>query len=165
MLTDDGLSVSRCLVEGGHIGIINPEIAFWLVIVAIDAPHDGVVEISVTLAQGIDGEVVIEEVPSKQTCIFLVFEINVAIKDCNGAIRLKFVNLECVLVIYVFKVDIDWVAIEHVRDDIFVVNDLLKMIYEVLSVTLFESADLAYHVIGEFDEHTSIFRVRLANTL
>jgi hypothetical protein len=165
MLTDDGLSVSRCLVEGGHIGVIYPEIAFWLVIMAVDASHDGVVEITVTLAEGVDSEVVIEEVPGKQTHIFLVFEVDVAIKDSDSAIRLQLVNLERVLMIDIIEVDVNRVAIEHVGDDIFVVNDLLKMIYEVLSVTLFESADLAYHVIGEFDEHTSIFRVRLANTL
>jgi hypothetical protein len=165
MLTDDGLSVSRCLVEGGHIGVIYPEIAFWLVIMAVDASHDGVVEITVTLAEGVDSEVVIEEVPSKQTCIFLVFEVNVAIKDSDGAIRLQFVNLERILMIDIIEIDVNSVAIEHIGDDVLVVNDLLKMINEVLAVTLFESADLAYHVIGEFDEHTSIFRVRLANTL
>ena len=165
MLTDDGLSVSLCLVEGGYIGVINPEIAFWLVIVAVDTSHDGVIEITVTLAESIDGEVVIEEMPCKQTGIFLVFEVDVAIKDSDGAVWFQFVNLERVLMIDIIEIDVNRVAIEHVRDDIFVVNDLLKMIYEVLSVTLFESADLAYHVIGEFDEHTSIFRVRLANTL
>jgi hypothetical protein len=165
MLTDDGLSVSRCLVEGGHIGVIYPEIAFWLVIMAVDASHDGVVEITVTLAEGVDSEVVIEEVPSKQTCIFFVFEVNVAIKDSDGAIRLQFVNLERILMIDIIEIDVNRVAIEHIGDDVLVVNDLLKMINEVLAVTLFESADLAYHVIGEFDEHTCIFRVRLANTL
>jgi hypothetical protein len=165
MLTDDGLSVSRCLVEGGHIGVIYPEIAFWLVIMAVDASHDGVVEITVTLAEGVDSEVVIEEVPSKQTCIFLVFEVDVAIKDSDGVVWFQFVNLERVLMIDIIEIDVNRVAIEHVGDNVFVVNNLLKMIYEVLSVTLFESADLAYHVIGEFDEHTSIFRVRLANTL
>jgi hypothetical protein len=165
MLTDDGLSIVLCLVEGSHIGIINPEIAFWLVIVAVDASHDGVVEITVTLAQGIDGEVVIEKVPCKQTSIFLVFEVDVAIKDSDGTVWFQFVNLERVLMIDIIEIDVDRVAIEHVGDDIFVVNDLLKMIHIVLSITLFEGAYLTNQVIGEFDEHTCIFRVRLANTL
>ena len=55
MLTDDGLGVFLGFVEGGHIGIINLEIAFQLVIMGIDAIHDGVVEVSVALAKVVDG--------------------------------------------------------------------------------------------------------------
>jgi hypothetical protein len=165
MLMDDGFGISLCLVEGGHIGIINPKIAFRLIIVSVNTSHDSVIEIPVTLTQSVDGEMFVVKEPCKQTGMLLVFEVNVAIKDSDGAIRLQFVNLERVLMIDMLEINVDRVAIEHVGDNILVFNYLVKMINEVQSVTLFEGTYLTNHVVREFNEHTSIFWVRFANTL
>ena len=143
LLPDDGFSVSFGLVESDDVGVGDEEaVAVDVGVVEVSPVEYGVVELAVAVAQGVDGEVFVVEVPGEETGILVVAEGHTGADGVDGAVGLQLVEREAVVVVNVVEVDgDDLAAAGEVVDEVGVGEDLVEVADEGVAVVVFQRAE------------------------
>ena len=142
-LADDEVGIGAGLVEGDEVGVGDEEaVAVDVGVVEVGPVEHGVVELAVAVAQGVDSEVPVVEVPSEETGILVVAEGHTGGDGVDGAVGLQLVERESVVVVDVVEVDgEDLAAAGEVVDEVGVGEDLVEVADEGVAVVVFQRAE------------------------
>ena len=138
--------VGKGFIECHDKGVVNYYYIFNCV-VKHSLTHDLLIEALIAIEKGVHQQMAIKEMPGKKLAVVLVGQLYH--KGTGGDFLTMYgTNVELVLVVDGLKVDIHGVAIEHVADDVRIVDDLIEMVYEVIAIALFEGFELANFIVG-----------------
>lgn len=142
-LADDEVGVGAGLVEGDKVGVGDKEaVAVDVGVVEVGPVEDGVVEFAVAVAEGVDDEVLVVEVPGDEAGILVVAEGHTGGDGVDGAVGLQLVERDAVVVMDVVEVDgEDLAAAGEVVDDVGVGEDLVEVADEGVAVVVFQRAE------------------------
>ena len=142
-LADDEVGVGAGLVEGDEVGVGDEEaVAVDVGVVEVGPVEHGVVELAVAVAEGVDDEVFVVEVPGEETGILVVAEGHTGVDGEDGAVGLQLVEREAVVVMDVVEVDgEDLAAAGEVVDEVGVGEDLFEVADEGVAVAVFQRAE------------------------